>query len=200
VFPYKILLTSKYRETIRVFSVHYSQRYCTYKAFLASSEQLRFSEYTVFRLWTAEWTRCVTGRLVVNCRLVKHSLCVVNKPWCSVPAISNSLPKTVVNSDSVIVFTSRLKTFLFSRAFLFPFVSSTMPGSSASKATYDLAEPKKWYLVVWLTLTYHCLMSHRKLFKELLHASCLVYTLTQPSSGPPTLGISSKRQLQGYTS
>ena len=38
----------------------------------------------------------------------------------------------------------------------------------------------------------------RKLLKELLHTSCLVYTLTQPSPGPPTLSISSKRQLQGY--
>jgi len=38
----------------------------------------------------------------------------------------------------------------------------------------------------------------RKLLKELTHTSCLVYTLTQPSPGPPTL--SSKRQLQGYIS
>ena len=36
---------------------------------------------------------------------------------CSAPAVWNSLPKTSVNSDSVAVFKSRLKTFLFSRAF-----------------------------------------------------------------------------------
>ena len=30
--------------------------------------------------------------------------------------------------------------------------------------------------------------------------SCLVCTLTQPSPGPPTLNISSKRQPQGYIS
>jgi len=36
---------------------------------------------------------------------------------CSSPAVWNSLPKTVVTSDSVTVFKSRLKTFLFSRAF-----------------------------------------------------------------------------------
>ena len=39
---------------------------------------------------------------------------------CSAPAVWNPLPKTVVNSDSVIVFKSRLKTFLFSRAFFLP--------------------------------------------------------------------------------
>jgi len=32
----------------------------------------------------------------------------------------NSVPKTIVNNDSVAVFKSRLKTFLFSRAFSFP--------------------------------------------------------------------------------
>jgi len=36
---------------------------------------------------------------------------------CSAPAVWNSLPKTVLNSDSVAVFKSRLKTFLFSQAF-----------------------------------------------------------------------------------
>jgi len=39
---------------------------------------------------------------------------------CSAPAVWNSLPKTVVNSDSVTVFKSRLKTFLFPRAFSLP--------------------------------------------------------------------------------
>ena len=36
---------------------------------------------------------------------------------CSVPAVWNSLPKTVLNSDSVAVSKSELKTFLFSQAF-----------------------------------------------------------------------------------
>jgi len=36
---------------------------------------------------------------------------------CSAPAVWNSLPKTVLNSDSLAVFKSRLKTFLFSQAF-----------------------------------------------------------------------------------
>jgi len=40
---------------------------------------------------------------------------------CSALAVSNSLPKTVVNCDSTTVFKSRLKTFLFSRAFSLPF-------------------------------------------------------------------------------
>jgi len=33
------------------------------------------------------------------------------------PAVWNSLPKTVLNNDSLAVFKSRLKTFLFSQAF-----------------------------------------------------------------------------------
>ena len=36
---------------------------------------------------------------------------------CSAPAVWNSLPKTVLSSDSVAVFKFRLKTFLFSQAF-----------------------------------------------------------------------------------
>jgi len=36
---------------------------------------------------------------------------------CSAPAVWNSLPTAALNSDSVAVFKSRLKTFLFSRAF-----------------------------------------------------------------------------------
>ena len=36
---------------------------------------------------------------------------------CSAPAVWNSLPQTVLSSDSVAVFKSRLKTFLFSQAF-----------------------------------------------------------------------------------
>ena len=39
----------------------------------------------------------------------------------SAAAVWNSLPKTIVTSDSVTVFKSRLKTFLFSRAFCLPF-------------------------------------------------------------------------------
>jgi len=49
-------------------------------------------------------------------------------------------------------------------------------------------------------LTHPCLMSRRKLLQELLHTSCLEYTLTQPSPCSNTLSISSKRQLQGYIS
>ena len=40
---------------------------------------------------------------------------------CSAPSVLNSLPKTIVNSDSVTVFKSRLKAFLFSWAFSLPF-------------------------------------------------------------------------------
>jgi len=36
---------------------------------------------------------------------------------CSAPAVWNSLPKTVVDSDSIAVFKSKLKTFLFSQAY-----------------------------------------------------------------------------------
>jgi len=48
----------------------------------------------------------------------------------------NSLPKTVVNSDSVTVFKSSFKKFLFSPGLsLFPSLSSTLPGPSASEVT-----------------------------------------------------------------
>jgi len=47
-----------------------------------------------------------------------------------------TLSKTVVNSDSVAVFKSRLKTFLFSLGLsLFPLLSSTLPGPNASEVT-----------------------------------------------------------------
>jgi len=52
--------------------------------------------------------------------------------WCSAPDVWNSLPKTVVKSDSVTVFKSRLRIFLFSRVSLFPFLSCMLPGPSAS--------------------------------------------------------------------
>ena len=54
----------------------------------------------------------------------------------SAPVIWNSLPKTVIDSDSVTILKSRLKTFLFSQVYS---VSSsfshysTLPGPSASR-------------------------------------------------------------------
>ena len=50
---------------------------------------------------------------------------------CSAPAVWNSLPNTVVNGDSVAVFKSMLKTFLFSRAF------------SLSSSQYHTAWPQR---------------------------------------------------------
>ena len=52
---------------------------------------------------------------------------------CTAPAIWNSLPKTVIDIDSITIFKSRLKTFL--RLTLFPFLTltSTLPGHSASE-------------------------------------------------------------------
>jgi len=52
-----------------------------------------------------------------------------------VPAVWNSLPKTVLSSDSVAVFKSRLKTFFFPRLSL-SLLTNTLPGPSASG--YDL--------------------------------------------------------------
>jgi len=52
---------------------------------------------------------------------------------CSTPAVCNSLPKTVVNSDSATVFKSRLKHSSSPGLSLFPLLSSTLPGRSASK-------------------------------------------------------------------
>ena len=55
-------------------------------------------------------------RLLVQCKRAYR---------CSAPAFWNSLPKTVVNGDSVTVLKSRLKVFLFSQAFSLP--SSAWP-------------------------------------------------------------------------
>ena len=42
---------------------------------------------------------------------------------------------SVIISDSVTVFKSRLKTVLFSQSLSLPFLSSTLPGFSASEVT-----------------------------------------------------------------
>ena len=57
---------------------------------------------------------------VITLTRLIHSTVAKRAYRCSAPAVCNSLPKTVVNSDSVTVFKSRLKTFLFSRAFSLP--------------------------------------------------------------------------------
>ena len=43
---------------------------------------------------------------------------------CTAPTIWSFLPKTVINSDSITVFKSRLNTFLFSQAYSLPFSHS----------------------------------------------------------------------------
>ena len=48
----------------------------------------------------------------------QRRLTLANRAFrCSAPAVWNSLPKTVVDSDSIAVFKSKLKTFLFSQAY-----------------------------------------------------------------------------------
>jgi len=69
--------------------------------------------------------------------------------------------------------------------------------STRKITTYSRSKiAKKWFsdwnISLALTLTCPCVILCCKLLKELLHTSCLVYTLTQPSPGPPTLSISSK--------
>ena len=55
---------------------------------------------------------------------------------CSAPAVWNSLPKTVLSSDSVAVFKLRLKTFLFSQAFSsFSALCNMLHGPSTSEVT-----------------------------------------------------------------
>ena len=56
--------------------------------------------------------------LVEQLSSVQFSSLAVNTDWRD--TVCNSPPKTVVNSDSVTAFKSRLKTFLFSRAFSLP--------------------------------------------------------------------------------
>ena len=57
---------------------------------------------------------------------------------CSAPAVWNSLPKTVVNGDTLTEFKTRIKTFLFSQAFSLP--SSTL-SPMISSATMDMEYP-----------------------------------------------------------
>ena len=52
--------------------------------------------------------------VVTTPHLIVDSKCAYR---CSAPAVWNSLPRTVLSSDSVAVFKSRLTTFLFSQAF-----------------------------------------------------------------------------------
>ena len=54
---------------------------------------------------------------------------------CSSPSLWNSLPRTVINSDSIAVFKSKLKTFLFSRAYSLPLLTptSTLPDQAPLK-------------------------------------------------------------------
>ena len=57
---------------------------------------------------------------------------------CSAPAVWNSLPKTVLSSDFVAVFKSRIKTFLFSQVFSslsLSLLTNTLPSPSASEVT-----------------------------------------------------------------
>ena len=61
------------------------------------------------------------------------SLQLILAIWNSFPAIWNPLPKTVLSSNSVTVFESRLTTFLFSRAFSFSSFQFTLTGLNASE-------------------------------------------------------------------
>jgi len=54
---------------------------------------------------------------------------------CSAPAVWNSLPKTVLGSDSVAVSKSRRKTFSSPRLSLLSLLTNTLPGPSASEIT-----------------------------------------------------------------
>jgi len=80
-----------------------------------------------------EKRRCrILAFLWTICRKSEANVTVLKQNWekvttvakntyrCSAPAVWNSLPKTVVNGDSVTVFKSSLETFLFSRAFTLP--------------------------------------------------------------------------------
>jgi len=54
---------------------------------------------------------------------------------CSAPAVWNWLPKTVLSSDFVAVFQSRLKHSSLTRLFLLPLLTNTLPGPSVSEVT-----------------------------------------------------------------
>jgi len=78
-------------------------------------------------LWSATTTLC---QLSMTTTFAKRAF------RCSAPAVWNSPLKTVLSSDSVTVFKSRLKTFFSSpRLFLLHLLTNTLPDTSASEAT-----------------------------------------------------------------
>jgi len=72
---------------------------------------------------------------------------------CSAPAVWNSLPKTVLSSDSVTVFKSRLDTFLFFRALV---LSSARQHAAWPQRplSYDLMPLYKSVYHYYITLHY----------------------------------------------
>ena len=75
---------------------------------------------------------------------------------CSAPAVWNSLPKTVLNSDSVAVFKSKLKTFLFSQVLflVLPLLTNTLLGPSASEVT-TLWRYTNLFIIIIVAYYYH---------------------------------------------
>jgi len=76
---------------------------------------------------------------------------------CTAPAIWNSLPKTVIDSDSIAIFKSRLRHSFSSRLTLFPFLTltSTLPGYSASEVTTIRRYTNMCIIIIFLTLVLH---------------------------------------------
>jgi len=77
--------------------------------------------------------------------------------WCSAPAVWNSLPQTLLSSDSAAIFKLRLKTFL--SGFLFFLCSLTlMPGPSASEVTTLWRYTNLFIIIIIIIITYFGVM------------------------------------------
>ena len=67
---------------------------------------------------------------------------------CSAPAVWNSLPQTVLSSDSVAVFKSMVKTFLISQDFSSSLLTNSLPGPSASEVTTLLRYTNLFIIII----------------------------------------------------
>jgi len=93
------------------------------------------------------WPECRPLRRCVKLSRRQH----LRNAHCD--AVWNSLPKTVLNIDSLAVFKSRLKTnFLFSQAFLLSPLTNALPAPSATEVTILLLYTNLFIIIIIIFL------------------------------------------------
>ena len=109
---------------------------CRDKVTLGSSK-LNCSRQYVIKIINISWFKNSSGneRTSGRTRPILLPFSLKRAFRCSAPAVWNSLPQTVLSSDSVAVFKLRLQTFLSPRLSPLSLLTSTLPGPSASEVT-----------------------------------------------------------------